>query len=81
MQGDYQYRDWRGLGDREQLLLRSGLTYSPKNAGIKFTLGYANITSGQYGTDIDAPISENRIYQEALFGQTIWEKLLLTHRI
>ncbi|QYJ67937.1 DUF2490 domain-containing protein [Flavobacterium litorale] len=81
LQGDYQYRDWRGLGDREQLLLRTGVTYTPKDSGVKFTLGYANITTGRYGTDIDAPVSENRIYQEALFGQTVWKKLLLTHRI
>jgi hypothetical protein len=81
LQGDYQYRDWRGIGDREQLLLRTGLTYAPTDSDVKFTLGYANITTGQYGTDMDAPVSENRIYQEALFGQTIWKRLLLTHRI
>lgn len=81
LQGDYQYRDWRGIGDREQLLLRTGVTYTPKDSGVKFTLGYANITTGQFGEDIDAPVSENRIYQEALFGQTIWKRLLLTHRI
>ncbi|WP_111684534.1 DUF2490 domain-containing protein [Winogradskyella tangerina] len=81
IQGDYQYRDWRGLGDREQLLLRTGLTYRPKEANVKFTLGYANITTGRFGEELDAPVSENRIYQEALFGQTLWKKLLLTHRI
>ena len=81
LQGDYQYRDWRGLGDREQLLLRTGVTYTPSNSGVKFTLGYANITTGQYGTQIDAPVSENRIYQEAIFGQSLWKRLLLTHRV
>ena len=81
LQGDYQYRDWRGLGDREQLLLRTGVTFTPKESGVKFTLGYANITTGQYGTNIDSPVSENRIYQEALFGQTLWKRLLLTHRL
>ncbi len=80
VQGDFQYRDWRGLGDREQLLLRSGLTYQPSDSGVKFTLGFANITTGQFGTDIDNPISENRIYQEALFSNTILKRLLLTHR-
>ncbi|MCC4212947.1 DUF2490 domain-containing protein [Leeuwenhoekiella parthenopeia] len=79
-QGDYQYRDWRGLGDREQLLLRSGITYEPKESGVKFTLGYAHITTGQYGQDRDAPISESRIYQEALFGQVVLKRLLVTHR-
>lgn len=80
IQGDIQYRDWRGLGDREQLLLRSGVTYSPKESGVKFTLGYANITSGAFGADVDNPVSENRIYQEALFSNTILKRVLLTHR-
>lgn len=80
IQGDLQYRDWRGLGDREQLLLRSGITYSPNESNVKFTLGYANITTGQFGQDLDSPISENRIYQEALFSNVILKRLLLTHR-
>ncbi len=80
IQGDLQYRDWRGLGDREQLLLRSGLTYSPTDSGVKFTLGYANVSSGRYGTDSDALVTENRIYQEALFSNTILKRLLITHR-
>ncbi|SFR31393.1 Protein of unknown function [Robiginitalea myxolifaciens] len=80
VQGDFQYRDWRGLGDREQLLLRSGLTFTPKDSGVKFTLGYANISTGQFGTDIDNPVVENRIYQEALFSNVILKRLLLTHR-
>lgn len=80
IQGDFQYRDWRGLGDREQLLLRSGLTYQPSDSGVKLTLGFANITSGQYGKDIDNPVSENRIYQEALFSNIILKRFLLTHR-
>ena len=81
IQGDFQYRDWRGLGDREQLLLRSGLTFTPKESGVKFTLGYANISTGAYGTDSDALTIEHRIYQEALFSQTVLKRLLLTHRI
>ena len=80
VQGDFQYRDWRGLGDREQLLLRSGITYTPENSGVKFTLGYANISTGIYGEEIDNPVVENRMYQEALFSNTIWKRLLLTHR-
>jgi hypothetical protein len=80
VQGDFQYRDWQLLGDREQLLLRSGFTYQPKEADVKFTLGFANITTGQFGTDVDNPVSENRIYQEALFSNTILKRLLLTHR-
>ena len=79
IQGDFQYRDWQVLGDKEQLLLRSGFTYTPKDAGIMFTLGVANITSGQFG-DSDDTTNENRIYQEALFPQKIGKRFLLTHR-
>ncbi len=80
VQGDFQYRDWRGIGDREQLLLRSGVTYTPKDSGVKFTLGYANISTGQFGKEIDNPVIENRIYQEALFSNTLLKRLLMTHR-
>ncbi len=80
IQGDIQYRDWRGLGDREQLLLRSGLTYTPENSGVKFTFGYANISTGQFGTEIDDPVIEHRIYQEALFSNKLFKRLLLSHR-
>ena len=78
VQGDFQYRDWQGLGDMEQLLLRSGLTYSPKNANIKFTLGYGNITSGVPGSS-DATSAESRKYQEALFP-TRFGRFHLIHR-
>ena len=64
LQGDFQYRDWQILGDREQLLLRSGLTYSPEGSDWLFTFGFANITSGTPG-DSDSTTSENRFYQEA----------------
>ena len=50
IQGDIQYRNWNTFGDLEQLLIRSGITYQPKNEKIKFTLGYANITTGEYGS-------------------------------
>ncbi|WP_299367330.1 DUF2490 domain-containing protein [Winogradskyella sp.] len=79
IQGDFQYRDWQGLGDMEQLLLRSGVTFSPKGAGIMFTLGYANITTGQFG-ESDSTFNESRIYQEALFPQKLGNRFYLTHR-
>ncbi|ARV08770.1 hypothetical protein BTO05_03630 [Winogradskyella sp. PC-19] len=78
IQGDFQYRDWQGLGDKEQLLLRSGFTYTPKETSIKFTLGYANITSGVPGANNDTS-NESRIYQEALFSSK-FGRFLLTHR-
>ena len=79
IQGDFQYRDWQGLGDMEQLMLRSGLTFTPKDSGVMFTLGYANITTGQFG-ESDSTFSENRIYQEALIPQKLGSRFYLTHR-
>ena len=80
IQGDAQYRNWNLGGDLEQLLLRSGLTYSPAEANITFTLGYANVTTGVQGNS-DATSGESRIYQEALFPQRIGSRFLLTHRL
>ncbi len=79
LQGDFQYRNWNVAGDLEQLLLRSGVTYRPENAGVMFTLGYANITTGTFG-DSDATSGENRIYQEALIPQKLGSRFYLTHR-
>ncbi len=79
IQGDFQYRDWAGLGDMEQLLLRSGITFRPKEANILFTLGYANVTSGVPGEITDTS-GENRIYQEALVPQKLGRRYFLTHR-
>jgi len=80
IQGDYQFRFWNIGTDLEQILLRTGATYRPKNADILFTLGYANITTGEFG-ESDETINESRIYQEALFSQKIGERFLLTHRL
>lgn len=79
IQGDFQYRDWQGLGDMEQLLLRSGITFSPKNAGVMFTLGYGNITTGQFGESDDTS-GESRIYQEALVPQKLGNRFYIAHR-
>ncbi len=80
VQGDVQYRNWNLGGDLEQLLLRGGLTFKPKEANIKFTLGYGNITSGAYGKDNDATSDESRIYQEALFPVKIGNRVYTNHR-
>ena len=80
VQGDLQYRQWNILGDLEQLLLRSGLTYSPEGFDGLLTLGYANITTGQFGSDFDGTVNENRIYQEALLPHRVADRILLTHR-
>jgi len=79
VQGDVQYRNWDLGGDLEQLLLRGGLTYRPKSADVLFTIGYANITSGEFGAG-DATAGENRVYQEALLPQRVGSRTRLRHR-
>jgi hypothetical protein len=78
-QGDLQYRNWNLGGDLEQLLLRGGLTYSPKNASILFTLGYAHISTGAFDSS-EIISTESRIYQEALIPQKIGSIFYLRHR-
>ncbi len=79
IQGDIQYRNWNLGGDLEQLLLRGGLTFKPKKADIKFTLGYGHITTGAYGSD-NSSIAESRIYQEALFPVKFGKRVYTNHR-
>jgi hypothetical protein len=78
-QGDLQYRNWNLMGDLEQLLLRGGLTYKPKNASILFTLGYAHITTGEYDSS-DIVNTESRVYQEALIPHKVGSIIYLRHR-
>ncbi|HSG88783.1 MAG TPA: DUF2490 domain-containing protein [Pseudomonadales bacterium] len=79
LQGDVQDRNWDGLGDLEQLLIRGGLTWTPEAADLTLTFGYANITSGEFG-DSDATSTEHRVYQEALIPQRLGERVHLRHR-
>ena len=78
-QGDVQYRNWDMGGDLEQLLLRGGVTWRPKSGDAMFTLGYANITSGEFGPS-DETRREDRTYLEALLPQTLGERVHLRHR-
>jgi hypothetical protein len=79
VQGDLQYRNWDVLGDLEQLLLRGGVTWRPASNDVMFTLGYANITTGEFGSG-DSTSNENRTYQEALLPQKIGSRVYLRHR-
>lgn len=79
VQGDIQYRNFNLMGDLEQLLLRSGITYKPQNTNIKFTLGYGHITTGTYGND-ESTTQESRIYQEALYPVKFGERFFTNHR-
>jgi len=78
-QGDLQYRDWELLGDLEQVLIRGGLTYTPEQTNVLLTLGYASITSGEFG-ESDNTSAENRVYQEALLPQGLTPRIQLRHR-
>ena len=78
-QGDVQYRNWDIIGDLEQLLLRGGVTYQPKNTKVKFTLGYAFISTGAFGSS-KSTVQESRIYQEALLPQKVGGRFYITHR-
>lgn len=78
-QGDGQYRTWNLGSDLEQLLLRGGVTYTTEQSDATFTLGYANITSGEFG-DSDETSGEHRIYQEALLPQKIGKRVHIRHR-
>ncbi len=80
IQGDYQFRFWNFGNDLEQVLIRNGLTYTPEDAGVTFTLGYASITTGTPGESTNT-VHENRMYQEALFSQRLGGRFLLTHRL
>lgn len=79
VQGDAQLRNWNIAGDLEQLLLRGGITYQPKVADLKFTLGYGNITTGTYGPD-KSTSAESRIYQEVLFPVQFGNRISTNHR-
>lgn len=79
LQGDVQHRNWDSVGDLEQLLIRGGVTYTPESSNVMFTLGYANITSGDFGSS-SSTSSEDRIYQEALLPQRIGQRVYLRHR-
>lgn len=78
-QGDVQYRNWDAIGDLEQLLIRGGATWRPRDSNIKLTLGLAHITSGAYNSSRTVS-KERRLYQEALVPQRLGRRAYFTHR-
>ena len=81
IQSDFQYRDYRILGQRNQFLARAGLGYNLKAQNHNLLLGYAYVASDSYdefdlstGTKI-----ENRIYEQYLYKNKIGSNSL-THR-
>lgn len=79
IQGDVQYRNWNTIGDLEQLLLRSGLTYKPTNTDVTLTLGIAHVTSGAIG-ESKQTATETRIYQEVLLPLKVGKRLYFNNR-
>ncbi len=79
-QGDIQYRTWNGSNDLEQLLVRGGVTYRPEGSAENYTVGLANITSGQFGSS-KKTLTENRAYQEVLIPQNLGRRTFLKHRM
>jgi len=81
IQSDFQYRDYRILGQRNQFLARAGLGYNLKAQNHNLLLGYAYVATDSYdefdlstGTKI-----ENRIYQQYLYKNKIGSNSI-THR-
>ena len=79
IQGDFQDRNWDLDGDFEQLLIRNGLTFKPKESNLLLTLGYGNIKSGEFAAD-SITTQEHRLYQEALIPWKISDRISTTHR-
>ncbi|WP_066221818.1 DUF2490 domain-containing protein [Formosa haliotis] len=79
-QGDVQHRNWNVSSDLEQLLLRGGVHYTPKNTRFKLTLGYAYILSSAYDSRSYSN-HENRIYQEVRFPHIVGKRFHFSHRL
>ncbi len=81
IQSDFQYRDYRFLGQRNQFLARAGLGYNLKPQNNNLLLGYAYIATDAYD-EFDNNTStkiEHRIYQQYLYKNKVGSNSL-THR-
>jgi len=81
IQSDFQYRDYRFLGQRNQFLARAGLGYNLKPQNHNLLLGYAYIATDSYDEfDLNTSTKiENRIYQQYLYKNKVGSSAL-THR-
>jgi hypothetical protein len=77
---EVQYRNYKAIGDLEQLLLRTGLGYNI-NEKNNILLGYGYILSENYidETDEKVSVNEHRIFQQFTTKQSIG-KVGLSHR-
>jgi hypothetical protein len=79
VQGDIQHRNFNIIGDLQQLLIRGGITYMPKESPLKLTFGYEHISNGTPGDSKESSI-ENRFYQETSFPIKLARGLYSNHR-
>lgn len=81
IQSDFQYRDYRFMGQRNQFLARGGLGYNLKPQNHNLLLGYAYIATDTYDeSDFKTNTKiENRIYQQYLYKNKLGSASL-THR-
>lgn len=79
VQGDIQHRNYNIIGDLQQLLIRGGITYMPKESPLKLTFGYAHISNGTPGDSKESSI-ESRFYQETSFPIKLARGLYSNHR-
>ena len=80
MHHEVQHRNYNGIGDLEQLLLRTGLGYTIEDKNQNFLLGYGYILSENYdrlGEKIS--LNEHRIFQQVISQQSI-TNLKFSHR-
>lgn len=73
IQSDFQYRDYRFFGQRNQFIARGGLGYNLKAQNHNLLLGYAYVATDTYD-EFDAKTGtkiENRIYQQYLYRNKI----------
>lgn len=77
---EIQYRNYNFAGDREQLLLRTGLGYNISDNNNNLLLGYAYVISDNYINEKDkTSFSENRLFQQFVTKQS-FNRFYLTHR-
>lgn len=77
---EIQYRNYNGIGDLEQLLLRTGLGYNLSQEN-NVLLGYGYILSENYvdNSEDKIQINEHRIYQQFISKQK-FKNMSLQHR-
>ncbi len=76
-----QYRDYRFIGDLQQVLLRTGLGYNLADNNFNVMLGYAYVYTESYlpGKAEKIAFSEHRIFQQLLTRQHLG-KVNIQHR-